>query len=341
MIGYYAHHVGVGHVQRAAAIARASRQTVVGFSSRPIPSGWLGRWIQLPDDQISGDPEAADVTAGGALHWVPRLHDGLRIRMDTLAKELGQGDIRLMVVDVSVEVALLARLFGVPVIVVAQPGTRTDRPHRLAYDLADRLLAAWPKQSELQWPPNWVEKTIYLGALSRFDGLHVPLSAVSARRVVALWGSGGIDIGADDLRAAARATPDWHWHVLGPGGPSDAGPPNLNWLGWVDDVWSELIAAEVVVTHAGQNAVAEVAAARRPAIVVPQERPHGEQFATAATLRRLGIGTVVSTWPESGDWPQLLHRASGQGGDSWSRWSLGDGAVRAAALLDDLADPGR
>jgi hypothetical protein len=47
-----------------------------------------------------------------------------------------------------------------------------------------------------------------------------------------------------------------------------------------------MCAADVVITHAGQSCVADVAAARRPAIVLPQPRPFDEQHATAETLRR-------------------------------------------------------
>ena len=49
------------------------------------------------------------------------------------------------VIDVSVEVATLLRLLGVPVVVVAMPGERVDAPHTLVYQLADHILAAWPQ----------------------------------------------------------------------------------------------------------------------------------------------------------------------------------------------------
>ncbi|GAA3223429.1 hypothetical protein GCM10017691_10420 [Pseudonocardia petroleophila] len=325
MIAYYVHHQGSGHVRRAAAIAAATRTPVVGLSSRPRPDGWAGEWVELPDD-AGGAVE--DVTAGGVLHWAPRRHPGLRMRMRAVSEVVARA--RLVVVDVSVEVSLLARLHGVPVVVLAQPGERTDRAHRLAYDLADRLLAPWPERPSDGWPAAWTAKTVHLGALSRFDGHPVPPPG-DPRRVLVLWGSGGLDVSAADLAAAAAATPDRHWVVAGP--PGSAGPPNLTWLGWVDDVWAELSGAGVVVTHAGQNALAEVAAARRPAVVVPQRRPHGEQEATGRALARAGV--AVTAWPDPAQWPALLDRAGD--GSAWTGWSTGDGAARAAAVLDELA----
>ena len=86
-------------------------------------------------------------------------------------------------------------------------------------------------------------------------------------------GSGGHDVTADDVRLAQAATPDWRWHVLG----ADRST-------WVADPSAVLAGADVVVTHAGQNALAETAAARRPAVVLPQRRPHDEQQTTGAVL---------------------------------------------------------
>lgn len=334
MIAYYVHHQGSGHVHRAASIAAAARTPVVGLSGRPRPAGWAGDWVDLPDDSDGVDAPSRDVTAGGTLHWVPRRHAGLAERMRRVSETVARAS--LVVVDVSVEVALLARLHGVPVVVVAQPGERTDRPHRTAYDLAERILAPWPVRPADGWPDEWVSRTVHLGALSRFDAHPAP-AAGDPCRVLVLWGRGGIDVGPDRIAAAAAATPGHRWVVAGPHpGPGDW-PANLTWLGWVDDVWAELSAAGVVVTHAGQNALAEVAAARRPAVVVPQRRPFGEQDATAAALARAGIAEPTGAWPEPAGWPALLDRAAQRGGAGWEAWSTGTGAARAAALLDGLA----
>ena len=349
MIAYYVHHHGSGHAHRAAAVAGALTAPVVGLSSRPAPAGWPGEWVVLPDD--AGTHPADDVTAGGVLHWVPLHHNGLRDRMAAISAVLARGDVRLLVADVSVEVCLLARLHGVPVAVMAQPGDRTDRPHRLAYDLAARLLAPWPELPAAPrpdacsadsggWPAHWRGRTVHLGAFSRFDG-RTPRPP-DPRRVLVLWGGGGLDVSDAQVRQAAAATPERIWEVAGtvpgtaasqvPGGD----PPNLRRLGWVEDVWPVLERAAVVVTHAGQNALAEIAAARRPAVVVPQERPHDEQRATARVLDRAGLAVVAPRWPVGPAWPELLARAERIGGAGWAAWSRGDGAARAAAELDAL-----
>ncbi len=329
MIAYYVHHHGSGHVNRALAIAGRLRTPVVGLSTLAEPAGWPGRWVRLPDD---AEGAVSDVTAHGTLHWAPLRHKGFHDRMAMISASLA--DARVLVSDVSVEVALLARLHGVPVAIVAQPGDRTDRPHRIAYDAADRLLAPWPRRRAAGWPAAWSAKTVHMGSLSRFDS-RSPLPATAHRDVLVLWGTGGVDVPAPAVRAAAAATPDWNWTIAGPLAVDPL--PNLTAMGWVPDPWPLLGAARVVVTHAGQNAVAEVAAARRAAVVIPQARPFDEQHATAAALAAAGIARVSPHWPEPSAWPDVLREADALGPGGWSRWSTGGGAEHAAHVLDAMA----
>ena len=319
MIGWYVHHVGLGHATRASAVGRHLAVPVTGLGSGPPPTGWTGEWLDLPRDDRDPVPAAdSDVTAHGTLHWVPRHHRGLAARHARLATWLQAERPDLVVVDVSVEVALVTRLFGVPVVVVALPGRRADRAHELAYDVADALLAPWPAGThEMTWPERWRAKTWTVGAIGRFDGQERADREDREPRVLVLWGAGGRSTTAGEVDAAVAATPGWRWQMREPGSPGD--------------LWADLARADVVVTHGGQNAVAEVAAARRPAVVVAQPRPFGEQAATAAAVDALGIAVGVEGWPPAARWPELLRRAVDRGGAGWSRWSTGHGAATAAA----------
>ncbi len=107
---------------------------------------------------------------------------------------------------------------------------------------------------------------------------------------------------------------------------------------WVSDPWTLILKTDVVVTHAGQGAVAEVAAARRPAVIIPQDRPHGEQRATGHVLAHgPWPAVVVPAMPTTG-WPALLDRARGLDGEAWRVWNDGAGAARAARHIVRTAD---
>ncbi len=338
MIGYYVHHHGRGHLNRAASIAAKLDLPVTVLSSLPEPTelapfaGWLRLAPdddEVHDDEVHGVDAAArgvDVSAGGAVHWAPLRNPGYRDRMLTVAGWVRAARPSTIVVDVSVELTAQLRLLGVPVIVMAGAGVREDDAHRLCYRMAHRILVPWPSTVyEPRHLGRHLDKTDFVGAISRFDDRQ-PGAAPGRRRVLALFGAGGTDVVAGDVAVAAQACPGWTWTAHGL-----AGTP------WTDDIWHALQDSDVVVTHGGQNALAEVAAARRAAVIVPQQRPFDEQHATAAALEAQHIAVVADRWPEPAQWPHLLRRAELLGGAGWSGWSSGAGAAKAAAAITRVA----
>ena len=329
MIGYYIHHQGYGHVTRAGVIADRLSEPVTGLSSRPRPGTWRGPWLELTADDDPPAGDGADPTAGGALHWAPSRHPGLRERMAQIASWAAAHAPRLVVVDVSVEVTVLLRTMGIPTVVMGMPGARHDLAHQLAYRLADAIIAPWPAWTNvLGGGAPWQAKIHTVGPISRFDGRPPARGRIEGarRRVVVLSGRGGTELTIDMLAAAQRETAGWDWTVLGPPGTR-----------WVADPWPLLCDADVIVTHAGQNAIADVAAARRPAVVIAQPRPHDEQLATARALHEAQLAVVRSSWPVAEDWSAVLEAAGRLGGVGWERWSTGTGAERAAAVLEEVA----
>ncbi len=325
-VGYYVHHVGSGHRHRAEVLAERLRRegiTVTGLSSAARPASWTGEWVELPRDD-EGLPR--EVSARGHLHWAPLLHDGTRARAAAISTWLASARPDLVVVDVSVEVLLLARLHGVPGVAVVLPGRRDDPAHLTGLGVAEALVGFWPEDAVDMTPglPEGLRsRLVRAGALSRHP-VRSPRSSRPGprRRTVALMlGSGGHDVSAADVRAAREATPDWEWRILGTD-PST----------WVEDTSAALAEADVVVTHAGQNAVAETAAARRPAVVLPQHRPHGEQAATADVLAAGWPAVVRRSWPVD-DWPEVLDAAVALDPARWAAWCDGRAADRFAEVV--------
>ncbi|GAB3472026.1 hypothetical protein AB1207_04090 [Kineococcus endophyticus] len=332
MIGWYVHHHGAGHLQRLVAVTRHLRTPVTAFSSAPRPAGFHGDWVPLERDDTP-PLDRTSATAGGRLHWVPEHHPGLQERHATIAAWIATHRPRLFVTDVSVEVTTLVRLCGVPVVVAAMLGDRHDPAHRLGRDVARALLAPWPGPPVAEQDPAR-SPVVHVGAFSRFDGRPTSPAATRPGTVLVLWGSGGRDVTDEQFHAAQAATPGWTWEFRVPGSPLTTGATG-GAAG--EDVWSALQRAEVVVVHGGHNAVAEVAAARRPAVVVAQERPFDEQLRRVDLLRAEGL-VAVDGWPAADRWPDLLRQARSVGPGPWRRWAPGDGAERAAAYLDSAAD---
>ena len=83
--------------------------------------------------------------------------------------------------------------------------------------------------------------------------------------------------------------------------------------------------------------VAEIAAARRPAVLIPQLRPFAEQHETARAVGEAGIALTLPAWPAADAWPDILAAATHRDGTQWDRWSDGGGAARAAAVIGAVA----
>lgn len=324
MIGYYIHHHGSGHRTRAQAIIRQLDVSVVALSSGPCDDNGFAGVVRLDRDDAAAWPEA--VTAGGALHWVPRHDDGLRRRMARIAEFVANRAPDAVVVDVSVEVAVFVRLMGVPVIVMAMPGDRSDAAHRLAYSMADAIIAPWPEDL---YQPRWLDehrdKTTFTGGISRYDGRDREDSGSSAADVLVMTGTGGTRTAQAEVLRLAAEYPDLAVRGLG----ADFGT-------WVDDPWPDLCSAGLVVVNAGQGSVADVAAAGRPALVLPQDRPFGEQRTTARTLARAGLARVSDTWPNPDEWHDLLVRTE-CAEPQWDQWQTRGAARRAARTIQSVA----
>jgi hypothetical protein len=200
---------------------------------------------------------------------------------------------------------------------------RDDEAHQLGYALAEAIIAPWPELDEAMsvgLAPHRA-KVHHVGGLSRFDGREPePEPApTDQRQVLVLSGAGGTD------REHRPSLPQ-HWRCV------QRGPGR-----WVDDLWPDLCAADVVVTHCGLGAVSEVAAARKPAILFPESRPHEEQVRTARGLTRAGLGVVLQDEPAADEWEAILAKAMTIDPESWSRWSNGDAAARSAEIIMGVA----
>ncbi len=325
-IGWYVHHHGRGHLTRFLAVRPWLHSPVTVFSTleRPLELPDETDWVSLPrdDEPVSGvDPRDADPTARGLFHWAPVAHPGHRRRLTMIADACADGSFDAFVVDVSVEVTLWVRLLGIPTVVVAQPGDRTDLPHELAYRAADRILAPWAAgmiRSAALEPVR--DRVVWVGGVSRFDGRE-PRVAGSAGRAALVLGSVLPPASVDAIRAAAAEG----WDV------SFAGADAATWR---SDPWPLITASTVVVSAAGQNSVADLAAAGARAVVIPQPRPFAEQWTTARALHAAQLA-VVRDDSAASSFVSALEEASRMSPD-WRAWRVAGAASRAARVVESV-----
>ncbi|MDF0541425.1 glycosyltransferase [Sphingobium sp. H39-3-25] len=333
-IGYYVHHHGAGHLARARAIANASCGRVV-----LLGTGVGSQGIDLADDRL--DTGAFDGADGShcrpdGLHYAPLDHEGIRSRVAVIARWIDVHRPALMVIDVSVEVAMLARLASVPVVYVRLNGERTDTPHLEAFRGAVALLAPFHQDLEISATPPWVrEKTRYLPGVTVASA---PKASNAEATILIVVGRGGQAGDGEVFAQAARCSPQWRWRVIGSCSMPHHPPSNLEILGWVRDPDREIAHASLVVGAAGDGLVGSVLAADRPFICIAEDRPYDEQRATARRLGEVGAALVLANWPEPERWRALVIDALALPGHARRKLHDPHGVRVAAEWLGEIAD---
>jgi hypothetical protein len=350
---WYVHHQGAGHWRRALAVVRRLTREVVLISSAepPGPLPEHARWVRLADDfPLDPGRTPARVEAGGTLHWAPPHHRGLLDRHGAILAEAAQLRPSLAIVDVSVEVAVLLRASGVPVIAVRLPGQRTDFAHRLGFDLADEVVMPVPAHWGLQ---TGLARTVSVGLVSGLVTGPVPARFGTGRipgqpqepgspdrsadgPVVIVVGQGGTRIDPAVCVRIASEVPERKVRVMGLDHPLEMSlstTPNLTFLGRIPDPSHELAAACTVVANCGLGALADTVSARRPLVVLPEDRPFGEQRASASALRSNNEAVVLDYLPASGGWRTAIEAAIFLGPPPL----VADGAARFAERIEQRA----
>ena len=185
-IGYYAHHHGSGHCRQidklAALLPIQKRQQLTVFTSL-APEAYA--FSTIDEQQIvrlyPEDEHIDDVLKGRAgkywqpasLHYSPIGNADIQKRSHQILNTIVQRDIDLMIIDVSVEVAMLCRTASIPYLYVRLPGLRDDTPHLEAFAGALALLAPYPQAIEAAMTPSWVcQKTVYLDFINLTKKTH-------------------------------------------------------------------------------------------------------------------------------------------------------------------------
>lgn len=340
-IGYYVHHHGDGHRHRALAIAALDPRRIIllgtGLAGR---TGEVGT-INLPDDRMP-QATAFDGLDGctsrpHALHYAPLDHDGVRERMGLVARWIAAKRPALMVVDVSVEIAMLARLCATAVAFVRLSGRRDDPAHCEAYRAASLLIAPFARELDDMTMPAWVrDKTVYCPGIVGPAGN--PARAAAPRSVLVVGGKGGAPQDGHRLAESAAATPDYNWRVIGPATLPQRCPDNLIFVGWTDDPLSEIAASEIIVGAAGDGLVNAVIAIGRPFICCPEPRPFDEQIHKARALQSAGAALVIEQWPSANRWPDFLRDAMRLQVSQLTALGYPHGAAKTFSVLEAYAN---
>ncbi|MGB5875863.1 MAG: hypothetical protein WBG84_00695 [Psychrobacter nivimaris] len=329
-IGYYAHHHGSGHCRQAdklaALLPNDARAQLTVFTSLDADSY---RFTAIDEQQIvrlnAEDERPDDILAGRAgeywqpasLHYSPVGNGDIQKRSHQILDTIFQCKIDLMIIDVSVEVAMLCRAASIPYLYVRLPGIRDDAPHLGAFAGALALLAPYPKALESTQTSEWVcDKTLYLDFIysqkaepytyesfidilaklsvnnetSDLKSTNLPSieaqlaykSETTTPIITVIKGYGGHKAIDEKLPELRSLLPNALIVSLGP--IDDDKRCYVDISAEVDDVTPFICHSDYLMMACGLNAVAQAYHYDTPLIVVPDDRPHNEQAVMAEAL---------------------------------------------------------
>ncbi|MGY3052577.1 putative glycosyltransferase [Pedobacter sp. UYEF25] len=317
-VGFYIHHHGSGHLMTALAISKqlsADKIFFLGSNLKPYQSIIPDHisCVHLPID-ISIDNEGIDESSESCenFHYAPINVKGIRTRNHLITGFFVEQYPLILVVDTCPELVALARLCGIPTILIQQHGERNDLAHLLSYDSATEIIAPFPEKIRPQ-TPLWVhQKTFYSGGFSKYDSVSV-FNKERSDYIGILIGTGGTSLNIRFVIHLAESLPSFNFKAIGEMGNQETGriamPKNLVFTGFVENPEAALTSCKIVIGNAGHNTVMEMATMRKRFICVPEERPFFEQIDKADKIRdAFGIVIVLPAKLYTTNWDATIRK---------------------------------
>lgn len=310
---YYVHHHGSGHIMRAIAIAKGlPNQNITFLGSDLLPYCKLipdnVNCVHLPIDTAGAEDVHHILDPVSFLHYAPLRVSGLLHRNALIIDFFRRNPETILLIDVSAEVALLARLCGIPTVLIRQNGIRNDIAHRLAYESAQLIIAPLPSFLDSKFDNPAYHKTLYAGGFSRYT--HVKHQDQLGNDVAVFLGQGGTNIDLffiRHLRIYLRR--EMHLHIIG-AIDSDVSIDGVTFHGVLDHPNAVLSSCDVVICNAGHNTIMELVDLNKSIICIPASRPFDEQLQKAYYLSQSGCAiTVLEEDIYETDWNDRIEEA--------------------------------
>ncbi len=286
MIGYYAHGQGSGHCNYAQLLADFLQEKLVVFTDSRFKFNEDVQVVKLSDEHIDGTEFNRKLyREPQSLHYAPINLRKITSRNSLLLQSVLNFDVKLLIVDVSVEIAMLARVSSIPYAYVRLMGERSDFAHTGAYQGAVFLMAYFPKEMEMEDTPEWiVEKTIYLGFISKylFKAQSTPKPQVYNNNkkihILHLLGFGGTEAIKYNLDPSK-----FNLVSVGPGRTHNH-EPYVTHMGVVDCTRAFIEHADIIIAACGSNTTSEILNLGKTFIAIEEKRHFDEHGKMAEAL---------------------------------------------------------
>ncbi|UZO82404.1 hypothetical protein NBT05_08000 [Aquimarina sp. ERC-38] len=291
MIGYYAHYHGYGHSNYANELMKELQEDMTIFSPSSFDFTYKEQVVPIEDEELTGteyDMEYYETPE--YLHCAPMNLSKITSRSATILNTILEKKIKLLLVDVNVEIATLARVASVPFAYRRMFGKRNDAPHLNAYREACFLMAYYPESLESEDTPDWVRrKTYYTGFISKAKTTGNYLDPVGVPFILVIQGKGGSKMDASFYKKLADRFTNTKIIVLG-SVPEHQQHKNITYPGFVSNIIPYIDHADYIISSCGSNTTSELLSRKRKFLMVPEERPFEEQNEICKLMEKNKLG---------------------------------------------------
>lgn len=298
MIAYYAHQHGFGHSNSAQEFCKLYNKKALVITSSSFIFDESTEVIEICNED-SNNVEYQKTTGNlpGYAHYLPKSENKILYRNYQILETCLSDDIKFALIDVSVETAIQFRIAGIPYAYHKMLGNREDLPHQLAFEASEFLFAYYPKEIESATKTHFVDKTYYLGFISRFRFRYArnlrDTDKGSNLKILILTGNGGTKLTSPILKAICQQIYRFKYTLIG--GDNTIKLANVKHMEFTNDLESLISNHDIVISSCGINLTAEILSIKNKFIAVQEDRPYNEQQYMLSGLLRHNLAVELDT----------------------------------------------
>lgn len=310
MIAYYAHQQGFGHCNSAQEFCRAFPDKTVVFTASEYEFDKDIEVIRLSNEDTKYiEYLKTSHNLPRYAHYLPKSKQKILHRNFQILENCISENIRFALIDVSVETAIQFRIAGIPYAYHKMMGDRDDLAHQMAYEASEFLFAYYPKIFETSKNKTVLEKTYYLGFLSRFE-LKESISEHSfndnsAFKILILVGKGGTQMTSEKILQICKQCPNYHFTLIGVHKKLKS-LSNVTVIEFSTAIERLIQTHEIIISSCGLNLTAEILSLKQKFIAFAEDRAYDEQQHILKTLVREKLAVELNLQDVNQSIKQLL-----------------------------------
>ncbi len=281
MIAYYAHQQGYGHCNSAQEFFKSFPKKTIVITASDYNFDKNIEVVRTcnEDTNYTLYLETSENLPKYA-HYLPKSVGNILHRNFQLLECCISEDVRFAIIDVSVETAIQFRIAGIPYAYHKMLGNREDLPHQMAYDASEFLFAYYPKVFENSKNLSLLNKTYYLGFISRYKFkkkiLKLDKNDDKAYSILILIGKGGTQIDSQLVKSLCNQMPKSEFTLVGDIRNLKS-LKNLKILTFTPSIKKLIIENDMVIGSCGLNLTAEILSLKHKFIAFVEDRAYMEQ----------------------------------------------------------------